>query len=320
MIWRYVRQFVKMDPKEALQYVFTITLTADQVALQTRQTLGGDSSAGREQIESTWELVRRIIVLANSTSATSSTGSNPAWEELVGGFRPDGTKFTGFIEQNAALLALNNTNTYNTEILLPTAQTCFQNSQISEAIRLYNLAGDYTTVVSSLANALGTLVAQTGAGGGGVDEKGRALEKTAREILRHYERTNRASGKEREAVGVLLRIREAVEAKTVGRPELVLEVIILFAAHCSILIGMQIMESVDLVPLDGDVAKITRRAEEFRDLHESLQRNLPTYVTITMDAIAGVHQTVKHGMVSDAVRGVVSRGFFCVKIDSDPCF
>ncbi len=72
------------------------------------------------------------------------------------------------------------------------------------------------------------------------------------------------------------------------------------------------MESVDLVPLDGDVAKITRRAEEFRDLHESLQRNLPTYVTITMDAIAGVHQTVKHGMVSDAVRGVVSQKVFAL--------
>ena len=124
------------------------------------------------------------------------------------------------------------------------------------------VAGDYTTV-SSLANALRTLVVQTGSGVGGVDEKGRVLEKTARETLRHYKRTTRAS----EAIGVLLRIREAVEAKTVGRPELVLEVIILFTAHCFILIRMQIM---DLVPLDGDVARITRRAEEFKDLHGSL--------------------------------------------------
>lgn len=73
LIWRYIRQFVKMDAKEALQYVHCITLCADQPA-----------GVGREQVESAWELVRRIIVLANS-----GTG----WEELVGGFRPDGTRF-----------------------------------------------------------------------------------------------------------------------------------------------------------------------------------------------------------------------------------
>jgi nuclear pore complex protein Nup93 len=65
LIWRYVRQFVKMDAKEALQYVYCVCLSA-------------------EQVENAWELVRRIIVLANAGAA---------WEELVGGLRPDGTRF-----------------------------------------------------------------------------------------------------------------------------------------------------------------------------------------------------------------------------------
>ncbi len=73
LIWRYVRQFVRMDAREALQYVYCVCLSADQP--------GG---VGKEQVENAWELVRRIIVLAN-------TGA--AWEELVGGFRPDGTRF-----------------------------------------------------------------------------------------------------------------------------------------------------------------------------------------------------------------------------------
>lgn len=73
LIWRYVRQFVKMDAREALQYVYCVCLSADQ---------GND--VGKEQVESAWDLVRRIIVLAN-------TGA--AWEELVGGFRADGTRF-----------------------------------------------------------------------------------------------------------------------------------------------------------------------------------------------------------------------------------
>lgn len=73
LIWRYVRQFVKMDAKEALQYVYCVCLSADQ-----------GNGVGKENLESAWELARRIIVLAHS---------GPAWEELVGGFRPDGTKF-----------------------------------------------------------------------------------------------------------------------------------------------------------------------------------------------------------------------------------
>jgi len=67
------------------------------------------------------------------------------------------------------------------------------------------------------------------------------------------------------------------------------------------------MESTDLLPLSGDVAKITRRAEEFRDLHESLQKNLQTYLSLTMDALDGVHKRVKASMVADATRQMVRR-------------
>ena len=65
------------------------------------------------------------------------------------------------------------------------------------------------------------------------------------------------------------------------------------------------MESTDLVPLDGDVAKINRRAEEFKELHDSLQRNLHTYLPLAMDAIAGVYQKVKASNTPDASRQMV---------------
>lgn len=66
-----------MDAKEALQYVYCVCLAADQ-----------GNGVGKETLENAWELVRRIIVLAHS---------GPAWDELVGGFRPDGTKFVCLI-------------------------------------------------------------------------------------------------------------------------------------------------------------------------------------------------------------------------------
>jgi nuclear pore complex protein Nup93 len=73
------------------------------------------------------------------------------------------------------------------------------------------------------------------------------------------------------------------------------------------------MESTDLIPLDGDVGKITRRAEEFKDLHEALQRNLQTYLPLTMDALAGVHQKVKSSLgPADATRQMVGVFKICV--------
>ncbi|KAI0079058.1 nucleoporin-interacting protein NIC96 [Panus rudis PR-1116 ss-1] len=261
IIWRYVRQFVKMDAKEALQYVSCICLSADQ-----------GKGVGKEQVESAWELVRRIIVLANPGAA---------WEELVGGFRPDGTRFSGFIEQCAPLLKLDDLKQYNTQILIRAAQHSEENSRIAEAIKLYNLAGDYNTVISCLARALGNTISLPTS-----DENARNIEKTASEILRHYERTNRATGKERDAVVRLLRVREAIEAKEAGKPELALE----------------IMEATDLIPMDSDVSKITHRAEEFRDLPEAIQRNLQTFLTLTMDALASVHHKIKNSMSADATK------------------
>ncbi|KAK2462123.1 hypothetical protein APHAL10511_006586 [Amanita phalloides] len=248
LIWRYIRQFVKMDAKEAFQYVYCVCLSSDQA-----------EGVGREQVEVAWELARRIIVLSNS---------GPAWEELVGGFRPDGSRFNGVIEQGASLLHLEDNKQFNEQILICAAKNSEENDRIAEAIKLYNLAGDYSTVVSCLAQALGNTIAQSTP-----DEKARTIEKTAADIIWHYERTNRAVGRDRDAVVRLLKIREAMNAKNAGRPE----------------VALDIMESTDLIPLSGDVAKTTKRAEEFKELHDALQRNLHVYLQLTMNALAGTN-------------------------------
>jgi hypothetical protein len=127
---------------------------------------------------------------------------------------------SGVIEQGATLLQLQDTDQFNTQILVQAARHSQENDRIPEAIKLYNLAGEYSTVISCLAQALGNTVAQLG----GEGEKGRAIERTATDIMRHYERTNRAVGKDRDAVIRLLRIRDALDAKNAGRAEVALEV------------------------------------------------------------------------------------------------
>jgi nuclear pore complex protein Nup93 len=214
---------------------------------------------------------------------------------------------SGVIEQGAPLLKLNDAHAFNEYILTRAAHAAEQADRLPEAVKLYNLAGEYATVVGCLARALGGALARPGA-----DEQARAVERTAADIVRHYERTNRGAGRERDAVVKMLRIREASDAKDAGRLDVALEVSVW---RMSVRLAgtdarpPQIMESTGLIPLDGDVAKITRRAEEFKDLHEALQRNLQTYLTLTMDAIAGIHQKIKSSTFADATRQQVSPHF-----------
>ncbi|KAJ3760991.1 nucleoporin-interacting protein NIC96 [Lentinula raphanica] len=288
LIWRYIRQFVKMDAKEGLQYVYILPLSADQPS---------PPGVGDEQLEAAWELVRRIIVMANG---------GPMWEELVGGVRGDGTRFPGVIPAHLPLLRLSpptslGTFDYKSQILLPTASSLLSNDRLPEAIKLYDLAGEYDTVVGCLAQALGNLVASGsttlsfGSGGGMAwsagdqQERAKELERTAREILTVYERLGRGTGLNRDACVKLLKILEAGERGRDGHVDRALE----------------ILESTSLIPLevnvasgkegDVDVMKVTRKAEEFTQQHEALQRCLPVYLVMCMDALSGVASRIKSG-------------------------
>lgn len=135
---------------------------------------------------------------------------------------------SGFIEQGAPLLRLTSTKDFNEQILVRAARESYDEDRALEAIKLYNLAGEYNIVVSILAQALGTALEHRYGYGAqtpqGVKEAEKNLENTATEILRHYERLNRGVGKEREAVVKLLRVKDAVEAKNNKRWDVVLEV------------------------------------------------------------------------------------------------
>ena len=76
---RYIRQFQRTDPKEALQYVYCVTLNSDKNA-----GLGSSQgqAIGQDQIFIARELVKRVIL-----------GCDGKWDDLVGGFRDDGTRF-----------------------------------------------------------------------------------------------------------------------------------------------------------------------------------------------------------------------------------
>lgn len=211
----------------------------------------------------------------------------------------------GSIEQMASLLMLKDGSDYNDKIVRAAAGMCERERRTLEAIKLYNISGAYDTVIACLAQALGEYVSQPDGGG----EDGKKIESTAREIYYHYSRLNRAAGRERDAVYMLLRIREAMAAKEAGRLEAALEVrssqyaVLKFFLT---LIDDQAIESTDLVPFDGDTGKLNRRATEFEaSYHDAVKRNLPTYLPLTMEILSELHRKVKASSFGDASRKMV---------------
>jgi nuclear pore complex protein Nup93 len=166
---------------------------------------------------------------------------------------------------------------------------CERERRTLEAIKLYNIAGAHDTVIACLAQALGDVVTLPEGG----DDDGRRVETTAREIFYHYSRLNRAAGRARDAVGILLRLREASAAKEAESYEAALEAI----------------EATELVPLEGDAARLNRRAAEFEASYDdSVKRNLPTYLPLTMEVPAELHRKAEGAAMTEAARKIV--GFF----------
>lgn len=119
------------------------------------------------------------------------------------------------------LLGLKSSRQYNDAILLPAALENEKAQRLNQAITLYNLAGAHSSVVSCIGRGLGDHISEPGGGG----DEAKKLEKNARDILRHYDRTNQITGRERDIVIRLLGVREAMEAKEKGRLEAALEVL-----------------------------------------------------------------------------------------------
>ncbi|KAG8823281.1 hypothetical protein FRC19_004266 [Serendipita sp. 401] len=264
LISRYIRQFIRIEPQVALQYVYCICLSSDQGPI------------GKEQVEIAWELTRRVILMAEAGGG---------WVDLVGGYRADGSRFTGVIERDLKLLKLDSSpDDFAEHILKRAARQSEREKRINEAIRLYHLAGEHETVVECLARALGDQISVPVGGG----DDGEELANTAKEVLSHYERTNRASGKARDAVVKLVRIRDARVAKEHGIPDKALE----------------LMETTGIFPTENDNSLINKKAQQLRDYDEVIVRNLQIFLPLQMDILVELRNRRRASMDATAQHAI----------------
>ncbi|KAK0531229.1 nuclear pore complex subunit [Tilletia horrida] len=278
LIQRYTRIIQGSDTREALQYIFLLSLNAD-----------APGQTGEEQVRRCREQTRSVV-LASKTIP-----------DLLGEVRPDGTKISGFLERFLPLLKLKDQAAYLNNIVHQAAADAEERFDTRHAILLYNVAQDYDKVLSVLNKELGATLLEPvdWAAPGGPGAVGQVLAESsassttalAREILKSYDDaahiSKKLSVRQRQTCRTLLALKDFIDLYVARDLEKALER----------------MEALNLIPLVAqDVSVIPRKAEEFKSVDESISRNLSDLLIITMKIIHQLHQTLKDSPYGDASR------------------
>lgn len=270
LVQRYTRLFVHTSRSDALQYISLIALNADAPA-----------PVGAEQVQRCHELVRGLVLEARA----------PGFVELLGDVRPDGVRVGGLIEANRGLLHLGDSSEYVDKIVRAAAVQCDQERRTGEAIVLYNLVGEYDTVIGVLNRELGAALmepvdlkdfdAPVTASGPAALSAVASIVTLARAVLVAYERQlSGVSGRVR-VCHTLLGLKKAASQYAAG----------LLAP------ALQSLEALHVLPLDAearkDVVSITRRAEEFKEYDENVAKNCADIALMAMTVLYKLHQELK---------------------------
>jgi nuclear pore complex protein Nup93 len=277
IIQKYVRLFSRNDVKAALQYIYLICINGDCA-----------SPIGEEQTAKCHDLLRALVVETRQ------------YFDLLGDVRNDGTKTPGLIEQSLSLIGLSDSKEFLTNIVGAAAAQSEADGRTRDAILLYNIAEEYDRVLDVINRQMGlTLIeptsnATTAIGtANGADASLTSLQDTAdlaRAILDSYERQShilRSLSRNRiETCRILLSLKQSFTLFGRGEYEQ----------------ALNLADSLDLIPLRGDVVTITRKAEAFKDVDDTIARNLSEILLMLMNAISKIYQACKSSAYGDSGR------------------
>ncbi|WFD33332.1 nuclear pore complex subunit [Malassezia cuniculi] len=270
LVQRYTRLFVHTSRRDALQYISLIALNADAPA-----------PIGAEQVQRCHELVRGLVLDARA----------PGFVELLGDVRADGVRTGGLIEANRNLLHIGDTAEYLDKIVRAAAVQCEQERRTGEAIVLYNLVGEFGTVVAVLNRELGASLmepvdlkdfeAPVSNAGPATLSAVSSVVTLARAVLVAYEhQLSSVSGSVR-VCQTLLGLKKAASQYAAGQ----------------LAPALQTLESLQVLPLDAearkDVVSITRRADEFKEYDENVAKNCADIALMAMTILYKLHQELK---------------------------
>ncbi|WFD29131.1 nuclear pore complex subunit [Malassezia sp. CBS 17886] len=269
LIQRYLRLFTPSSRRDALEYISLVALNADAPA-----------PVGAEQVHACQELVRSLL-LESTTSG---------FAELLGDVRADGSKTPGLIEQNLALLHLQGQRDFLRTIVQSAAHQCEGEQRVTDAVLLYDSAGDYDTVLAVLNRALSATLRDPAPPAAWAEDTQQlhaslssiqSVVVLARCVLARYAQQLGYRSAQTDVCHTLLGLKRAVSLYDDNQ----------------LLPALQVLEGLHVLPLDTDARKdvvsITRKAEDFKNYDETITRNFSDVVLMAMTILYKLHQSLK---------------------------
>ncbi|KAF9162413.1 hypothetical protein DFQ26_003567 [Actinomortierella ambigua] len=279
------RMLADRYPTEALTYLYQICLNTDLAEARTNE----------EQTQLCHSYIQDLILHAKDHAT------------LLGTTTKGGIKAPGVMEKYLKLIKIENKDQFVKQITIKAADRSLSEGRVEDAIELYSIAEEYNMVMTLLnkqmAEALSSnpgLYAQlnmtTGGGGaaaaagGAGDAMGNnsllATRRLAKEYMNDSQISARISDKNLETCRTLLQLVSFMEQYDRGRYEAALAVI----------------EQLDFIPLEADMARITKKVEEFKNLDESVARSFPEILVKTMESIYRLYTELKESRYDEPGR------------------
>ncbi|KAJ1659089.1 nuclear pore complex subunit [Dispira simplex] len=281
----YVHRFAPTDATDALQYVILFGLRG--------LTSPDDTARIQHQMTLCHESILSLLL---------DTGD---YATLLGDVQKDGAHTMGLLEQFADLIGGADDDQLLLRLTKQAAERCRQEGRLGDAILLYDKAKEYDTVITVLNHQLGEILASpaerrlvaqdssrlpdtaTNDSTLGLSLKALAhltapdFKRMAENILSHYLKLpdihHGIEHRHKKTCAQLTSLLDFMVAYEDGRLDT----------------ALMIIEKLDLIPLNGDVACITQQAERLRDLDEAISRNFPEVLLATMDTLSRLHAQIK---------------------------
>ncbi|KAF9583225.1 hypothetical protein BGW38_009989 [Lunasporangiospora selenospora] len=249
------RVIAERYPTEALVYLYQICLNTD-LSERTNQ----------EQISLCHNYIQELVLQSNDYAALLGTTKH-------------GINSPGVIEKYLRLIKIQNSGQFVKDITIEAAKSKAKEGRVEDAIQLYSIAEAYNQVVELLNRQLAEAISNPGLQSSGLDTSTSipAIRRLVNEYVSDPRVNQQILPKHLETCSTLMKLAEFMELYDRAKYEAAINVI----------------EELDLIPLEADMSMISKRAEKFQALDECVARNFPEVLLKTMDSLYKLYQSLK---------------------------
>lgn len=270
IIQRYIRSFYKSDAAAALQYAYLISLNS-----------GLPAPTGPQQQEQCWDTVCNIILESRSYSL------------VLGQRTSEGQVLPSTVGRDMELVHVADKPAALKDLIRRVSARAPADMPLSDRIELYRATGESDSILRTLGQALSdSLEVPPQVNGSSSQQEGPdELVEYVRKMMLELE-TDRVTidRKSVMTIDVLIALKDAKRKYDRGDFEATLETI----------------RQINILPLDADVTGITRAADNFRDVDETISRRIDGVLLMAMRCLFEEHQKQKKSTHGGAGRLEVS--------------